>query len=449
MLESTSMKSMFTSSPSSFNSFDYPKMNTQDIPNLDMNQGYWNQNNKKFEGPYKSGLEKGCFPKVNSIQNNLPKNKTNQQFKINLQPIQTLSSTDSLRNESKSTEYTVRNIININEPERRSNKKEYSLLVSQFERRCSRPHILEKIVQIVKKDYSISIIPEVRDQLDKLLIDLVPNINYIRYMVDDNILVPSSKSVIFALIFGNEELYNIIYNKFKGNLYKYIDESDNNLLHLKLVPKFIHHCGDIINIAIYMSLYGKADKLERLLNDFREYLDGEHFMDTIYYNCICYGAYVGNLDIIITILYGKYRKSHNLSNYLNEAASVAYYNNKKNIYEYLCNYDRKLKLHLVDLCVYTGNLDLLKEIYNKYDTIVSYWAIIYCIEKNMIDFISFFIFDMKIECCKEILEYYPRLNQLVNSQNNDNNRDTLHKRRIQHEDNNIIQKRKISPKNNL
>lgn len=71
------------------------------------------------------------------------------------------------------------------------------------------------------------------------------------------------------------------------------------------------------------------------------------------------------------------------------------------------------QLHIMDLCVYNHNLHLLK-IFSRYGTKISYIAILYCLEKDMIDFICYFISGMKIECYKQIY-YFCVMKNLVGS----------------------------------
>lgn len=329
-------------------------------------------------------------------------------------------------------------------------------------------------------------LPELKEELDRLIVYSSTDINSINYMVVNDHLVPSSKSVILALLSNNNELYDVIYCKFRDNLYKNLNvykndgteefdsiESNSSLALCGTSPfgatcKNVFLEDNVIDLAKFIGYYGNINILKKFHNDFHNYLYSNITIEkSSIGNCMCYAACAGNLDIIKFVLdyiNSSYLKAYTpiqetvatICNHLREVVSVAVYYSKKDIYELICDQYVGIQFYIMDVCVYNGNLDLLKEIYNKYGRKVSYLTILYCIEKDMVDFIIYFISDMKIECCEGVLYYCNKkgLNHLVKCNNDHSNSiqdiemveqtNISYKRKIEHiESERTLVKRKI------
>lgn len=260
-------------------------------------------------------------------------------------------------------------------------------------------------------------IPEPESELDKLVGRSNLDVHFIKFMIENNCLVPSNKSVILALLSKNSELYDIVYGKFKDNLNRTFGEFKNNEYSLLgTSEKNVFLESNLIDLGKFIGYYGNVDIFIKFHNDFLDY----HYNDIFFEksslgNCICYAACAGNLDIVKLIFNHINNRPNFWYTYLSKIASTAVYYAKKDIYEFLCDNNITIRSHIMDVCIYNRNLNLLKDIYTKYGAMVSDLAVQYCMEKGMFDFVSYFISDMKIKYDDKFLDFDFYVPQPVNN----------------------------------
>lgn len=275
------------------------------------------------------------------------------------------------------------------------------------------------------------------------------DVDVIMYMINNDYLVPTIKFVALSLLSKNNDLYNTVYRKFIENWFRSLDLHTCNYKNDKpfygiyhLDPNIIKN---IIDLVEFIGYYGEPNIMKALLDDFQKY---PYIIpkEKIITSCMDYAAYSGNIGIIKYILSDDICKSDLIFWTIqpNRAACIAFYSGKRDVYELLCERSINTQVYIMDLCIYEGNLDLLKGIYSKYGTNVSDFGIQYCIENNMMNFIVYFISAMNIEPNNIVLDFCKRnsLNQFVNTESIDlfsskptdyyNMRNSLHKRVPQH-----------------
>lgn len=251
---------------------------------------------------------------------------------------------------------------------------------------------------------------DVTEPLDKLLNEDKPNYSIIEYMVKNNILVPTAKSVILCIMKGDgqptDPLFELIFGKYIKN---FITENKINV-DIPFLNVFTSLNtmvqNDLIEILIYAAYYGESSLVCYLLDQFN-LKTAEPIAKSILLELpFMYAIRADNEDVIRCMLH--YCPSARL---YNRGACVAISNGK------MCNGLAKSLIHLyyeerkmidndvMDMCVYVKNMDLLAELYTKYNEPVSEKMVEYCMKEKMNEYIEYFVFKMDLKMKNNVLEY--------------------------------------------
>lgn len=253
--------------------------------------------------------------------------------------------------------------------------------------------------------------PIVETPLERMVDFSEPNNNVIIYLVENDLLPVTYNSMVLAVWNNNDDVFKVLFQKYILSIKSFVnttstsDATEKNKFVNSLamiITSFENNLMDLFNLLAH---FGKLFFI-RLLNDIitkETNKDLSNILNNlvIYEKTLYYAVKGGHLDIV------KYFRDDLTigKRLLHKAAHVAIRYNKPEIYNYLFENGVEFSDSMMDVCVFSKKLDLLKNFYAKYQKPISIDAIKFCMDEKLIDIFVYLVSETKLKYTQEMLQF--------------------------------------------